>query len=144
MRLVKIALGSIAGAVIGFAAGVLLAPRSGAESRAMASDVVNDAWDSAMDKYEQGQKAVNEKLDNMRPNVDATTDELRAKVDLARERMDQLRDSLNTAAEEGVAPVADADADADDEAGDKVEVVFEAAEEPAAEEAAADEAEAEE
>ena len=31
------------------------------------------------------------------PMVDAKTDELRAKVDLARERMDQLRETLNDA-----------------------------------------------
>ena len=50
----KFAIGCIVGAVAGYAAGVLLAPRSGAESRAMASDVVNDAWDSAIDSYERG------------------------------------------------------------------------------------------
>ena len=106
----KFASGCIVGAVAGYAAGVLLAPRSGAESRAMASDVVNDAWDSAIDSYERGQQVVASKIDSMRPNVDSTTDELRAKVDLARERMDQLRDSLNdVAAEEDAAePAAEA------------------------------------
>lgn len=94
MKLIKIALGAIVGAAAGFAAGVLFAPRSGAESRAMASDAMNDAWDSAIDTYERGQQVVSEKIKGVRPNVDATTDELRAKVDLARERMDQLRDSL--------------------------------------------------
>ena len=60
-------LGTLFGTASGILAGMLLAPRSGAESRAMAADAMNDDG----------------------------TDELRAKVDLARERMDQLRDSLS-------------------------------------------------
>ena len=100
MKLIKYAAGAIIGAAAGFVAGVLLAPRSGAESRAMASDAVNDAWDSAVDTYERGQQAVNSKIEPMRAKPDATTDELRAKVDLARERMDQLRDSMNGAVQD--------------------------------------------
>ena len=100
MKLIKYAAGAIIGAAAGFVAGVLLAPRSGAESRAMASDAVNDAWDSAVDTYERGQQAVNSKIETMRAKPDATTDELRAKVDLARERMDQLRDSMNGAVQD--------------------------------------------
>ena len=88
-------LGSIVGAAAGVVAGVMLAPRSGAESRAMAADAMNDAWDSAVDTYERGASVVNDKFSAVRPVVDAKTDELRAKVDLARERMDQLRDSLS-------------------------------------------------
>ena len=46
----------IVGATIGAAAGtiigILVAPRSGAETRAMAADMANDAWDSARDMYE--------------------------------------------------------------------------------------------
>lgn len=89
--------GSIVGAAIGAVAGVLLAPRSGAESRAMAADAMNDAWDTAVDSYERGSRVVSEKIGNVHPGMDVTADELRAKVDLARERMDQLRDSLSDA-----------------------------------------------
>ena len=125
MKIYKLAIAA-AGAVAGFVAGILLAPRSGAETRAMASDAVNDAWDSAIDTYERGQQAVSDKIGTMRPNVDATTDELRAKVDLARERMDQLRDSL-TAVTDEEAPA------------EEVEVTVEAGEEAPAVEAAAEE-----
>ena len=101
-------IGSLAGVVCGVAAGMLLAPRSGAESRAMAADAMNDAWDSAVDAYERGSRVVSDKVGAVRPSVDATSDELRAKVDLARERMDQLRDSLSETVANTTAQVQDA------------------------------------
>lgn len=105
-------LGFVAGAVFGAAAGtiigILVAPRSGAETRAMAADMANDAWDSARDMYEQGVDQARAAATDFGPMMDAKTDELRAKVDLARERMDQLRESLNEAIAGGnVPPAAD-------------------------------------
>lgn len=102
----------VAGAVFGAAAGtiigILVAPRSGAETRAMAADMANDAWDSARDMYEQGVDQARAAATGFGPMMDAKTDELRAKVDLARERMDQLRESLNEAIAGGnVTPAAD-------------------------------------
>lgn len=72
-------LGSVVGAAIGAVAGMMFAPRSGAESRAMAADAANDAWDAAVDTYENGARAVSDRFSDIRPQVDATTDELRAK-----------------------------------------------------------------
>ena len=105
-------LGFIAGTVLGAAAGavigIMLAPRSGAETRAMAADMANDAWDSARDLYEQGVDQARAAATDFGPMVDAKADELRAKVDLARERMDQLREQLNEAVASGnVTPAAD-------------------------------------
>ncbi|MDO4596696.1 MAG: YtxH domain-containing protein [Coriobacteriaceae bacterium] len=105
-------LGFVAGALVGAAAGtvlgILIAPRSGRETRAMAADMANDAWDSARDMYEQGVDQARAAANDFGPMVDAKTDELRAKVDLARERMDQLRESLNDALAGGtVTPAAD-------------------------------------
>lgn len=105
-------LGFVAGAVFGAAAGtiigILVAPRSGAETRAMAADMANYAWDSARDMYEQGVDQARAAATDFGPMMDAKTDELRAKVDLARERMDQLRESLNEAIAGGnVTPAAD-------------------------------------
>lgn len=88
-------LGTLFGTASGILAGMLLAPRSGAESRAMAADAMNDVWDSAVDTYERGAQTAADKFNGVRPVVDAKTDELRAKVDLARERMDQLRSTLS-------------------------------------------------
>ncbi len=99
-----VAVGAAAGAVLG----VMFAPRSGSETRAMAADMANDAWDSARDMYEQGVDQARSAMGDFGPTVDAATDELRAKVDLARERMDQLREQLNVAVASGtVTPAAD-------------------------------------
>ncbi|MGI6230985.1 MAG: YtxH domain-containing protein [Tractidigestivibacter sp.] len=101
-------LGSLFGAACGVVVGIMMAPRTGAESRAMAADAVNDAWDSAIDTYERGARSVNDRVSDFRPSVDAKSDELRAKVDLARERMDQLRDSLSDAVSSTSSQVSDA------------------------------------
>ena len=74
----------------------------------MAADMANDAWDNARDMYEQGMDQARAAATDFGPMVDAKTDELRAKVDLARERMDQLREQLNDAIAGGnVTPAAD-------------------------------------
>ena len=100
--------GAVIGAAAGTIAGILMAPRSGAETRAMAADMANDAWDNARDMYEQGVDQARAAATDFGPMVDAKTDELRAKVDLARERMDQLREQLNDAIAGGnVTPAAD-------------------------------------
>lgn len=55
--------GALFGAAAGAIVGVALAPRSGAETRAMAADIANDAWDNMRDTYEhsaRGRAAVND------------------------------------------------------------------------------------
>ena len=83
--------GALFGAAAGAIVGVALAPRSGAETRAMAADIANDAWDNMRDTYEHSAEEARAAVNDFGPMVDAKTDDLRAKVDLARERMDQLR-----------------------------------------------------
>ena len=76
----KYSLGFFAGALVGAAAGtivgILVAPRSGAETRAMAADMANDAWDNAVDMYERGTESVRSAVDDFGPMVDAKTDQL--------------------------------------------------------------------
>ena len=87
--------GALFGAAAGAIIGVALAPRSGAETRAMAADIANDAWDNMRDTYEHSAEEARAAVNDFGPMVDAKTDDLRAKVDLARERMDQLRSTLS-------------------------------------------------
>ena len=86
--------GTIFGAAIGVAAGIMLAPRSGVETRAMVSDAAVDAWGNVVDAYQQGSTQVAEGVEDLVPNFDARADELREKVDQARRRMDQIRTSI--------------------------------------------------
>lgn len=93
--------GALFGAAAGAIVGVALAPRSGAETRAMAADIANDAWDNMRDTYEHSAEEARAAVNDFGPMVDA-------KVDLARERMDQLREQLNDAISGGnVTPAAD-------------------------------------
>ena len=117
--------GGMVGAACGFAAGILTAPRPGSESRAMAADAMNDAWDSAIDSYERGTRIVNEKLSSSCPGMGSTTDELRAKVDLARDRMDQLRDSLSDAVTTTSSQVQDAMSEVSDKVTEATNSAFE-------------------
>ena len=86
--------GTIFGAAIGVAAGIMLAPRAGVETRAMVSDAAVDAWGNVVDAYQQGSAQVAEEVEDLVPNFDARADELRDKVDQARRRMDQIRSSI--------------------------------------------------
>ena len=64
--------------------------------------------DNMRDTYEHGAEEARAAVNDFGPMVDAKTDDLRAKVDLARERMDQLREQLNDAISGGnVTPAAD-------------------------------------
>ncbi|MCI7729965.1 YtxH domain-containing protein [Enorma burkinafasonensis] len=113
--------GATIGAAAGTIAGILVAPRSGAETRAMAADMANDAWDNARDMYEQGAEQARAAVNDFGPMMDAKTDELRAKVDLARERMDQLRETLNDAISGGnVTPAVDVEVEVAPEATEAV------------------------
>ena len=76
-------LGAFLGAAAGAAAGIMLAPRAGAESRAMAADAMNDAWDTAVDGYERGTKTVADKVAEVAAASGISSDELREKVDAA-------------------------------------------------------------
>lgn len=74
----------------------------------MAADIANDARDNMRDTYEHSAEEARAAVNDFGPMVDAKTDDLRAKVDLARERMDQLREQLNDAISGGnVTPAAD-------------------------------------
>lgn len=128
-KLFNFAAGAFVGAAAGTVVGIMLAPRAGAETRAMAADMANDAWDNARDMYEQGVDQARCAATDFGPMVDAKTDDLRAKVDLARERMDQLREQLNDAMAGGtVTPAADVVVETVTEAPAEAEATVPAAE----------------
>ena len=127
--------GGIVGAGLGAVAGILMAPRSGAESRAMAADAMNDAWDSAVDTYERSAKAVTDKMNGVggageEANENAAAD-LRAKVDLAREKMDEIRANLSDQVSASAAAVSDTVSSVVDRVADAADAATEAQETPA-------------
>ena len=70
--------GALFGAAAGAIIGVALAPRSGAETRAMAADIANDAWDNMRDTYEHSAEEARAAVNDFGPMVDAKPDDLRA------------------------------------------------------------------
>ena len=59
------AAGPRVGAAAGAIHGVALAPRSGAETRAMAADIANDAWDNMRDTYEHSAEEARAELEQI-------------------------------------------------------------------------------
>ena len=73
----------------------------------MAADIANDVWDNMRDTYEHGAEGRRAAVNDFGPMVDAKPMTC-VLVDLARERMDQLREQLNDAISGGnVTPAAD-------------------------------------
>lgn len=95
--------GALFGAAVGTIIGILIAPRSGEETRAMIADSALDFRDKAMDAYGEGVARMQDRFEQVAPVVQSTTDDLRAKLDLARRKMDEIRanlsDTVNSAAE---------------------------------------------
>ena len=86
--------GALVGAAAGLVAGVLMAPRAGAETRDMVVEGAGEAWDNLVDTCQRGVQETVEKVGVTAADVTAKSDELREKVDQARARMDQIRSNL--------------------------------------------------
>jgi len=74
----------IAGGIVGAAVGLLLAPRTGEETRAIVADKVDEYWGKGQTFYSAGKTRVQESFAEFQPNISAKGDELRAKIDNAR------------------------------------------------------------
>ena len=79
--------GMVLGGAVGVCAGLLIAPRSGAETRAIITDRVDEVWGQGQEFYETKLRGVGQKAAQIIPNATAKGDELREKIDMARERI---------------------------------------------------------
>ncbi len=79
--------GFIVGGIVGAVAGILYAPRSGAETRALLADKVDEYWGEGRDLYERGVQNMNDRAADFVPAAAMKSDELREKIDAARERI---------------------------------------------------------
>ena len=77
----------IVGGVIGAAVGLLYAPRPGSESRAIVADKVDEVWGKGQDLYVAGIGRVQDGIASVQPALEKKNDELREKIELARERI---------------------------------------------------------
>jgi gas vesicle protein len=88
----------VIGAGLGVLAGLLYAPRAGVETRAMISEKVDEYWGQGQELYARGVERVqdtynvaagkvDEVRDGARPYIEDRNDELRSKINAARDRI---------------------------------------------------------
>jgi gas vesicle protein len=63
---------------------LLLAPRSGEETRALVAEKADEYWGRGQTWYDQGKSRVQEGVAGVQPAINRTSDELREKIDNAR------------------------------------------------------------
>jgi gas vesicle protein len=140
--------GLVLGGAIGFGAGLLFAPRTGAETRAVLTDRVDEVWGQGQDFYEKNVRGIGQKAAEFIPNSsNVHTDELRDKIDIARTRIaeqvaknaESARGYVDDTVKPFVAKVVSRDGDNADAADGDVEQVEGVAGDDAAEGAAAEE-----
>ena len=72
------------GGIIGFAAGIFLAPKDGESNRADAADWARELLGQGQERYQQGAQRIQSSISSVRPSADAKNDQLQAKIDAAR------------------------------------------------------------
>jgi gas vesicle protein len=78
-------LGGLMGAILG----LLFAPRSGAETREMLSERANEYWGQAEEMYAAGKERIGEAVDTGMNTAGEKSEELRAKINEARSRLQE-------------------------------------------------------
>jgi gas vesicle protein len=92
------------GGVIGAILGLLFSPRSGRENREMIADAAQRYMEEGKDLYETGRTRVTEVYESGRDVASEKADELRHKIDTARDRLkEQVADTVPVAKDKVVA-----------------------------------------
>lgn len=106
------------GGLIGAVLGLLFAPRSGAETREMISERANEYWGEANEMYVTGKEKVTEVVATTKDTAVEKGEELRAKIDEARGRLQEQVAKSAEAAKDKVAETAPTVKEAVDKAAD--------------------------
>ncbi len=105
------------GGAIGAVLGLLFAPRPGKETREMLADSAQKYWGDGKEFYETGVAKVGDLYSSGRDMATERAEELRGKIDAARDRLKDQVDKTSTAAKEKVVEVVPAAKDAVSKAG---------------------------
>jgi gas vesicle protein len=74
----------LVGGALGAGLALLLAPRSGEETRALVAEKADECWGKGQTWYDQGKTRVQEGVAGVQPAINQKGDELREKIDNAR------------------------------------------------------------
>ena len=87
----RVALAALVGAAVGVIAGILIAPRSGAETREKVAQAAEASFGQVADTLNESVSATCADVAQTAQEAGEKTDELREKIAAARARMDQMR-----------------------------------------------------
>ena len=87
----RVALAALVGAAVGVVAGILIAPRSGAETRETVAQAAEASFGQVADTLNESVSATCADVAQTAQEAGEKTDELREKIAAARARMDQMR-----------------------------------------------------
>lgn len=87
----RVALAALVGAAVGVVAGILIAPRSGAETREKVAQAAEASFGQVADTFNESVSATCADVAQTAQEAGEKTDELREKIAAARARMDQMR-----------------------------------------------------
>ena len=120
----------VIGAIVGLAAGIFLAPKSGEENLADAKEFARDMIGPGPAYYQQGTDKVQARVSAVRSTADDKNDQLQAKIDAARKIISEQVAKNAAAAKESIEEKAEEVVEAVEEKAEKVaEAVEEAIEE---------------
>ena len=87
----RVALAALVGAAVGVVAGILIAPRSGAETREKVAQAAEASFGQVADTLNESVSATCADVAQTAQEAGEKTDEMREKIAAARARMDQMR-----------------------------------------------------
>ena len=117
----RVALAALVGAAVGVVAGILIAPRSGAETREKVAQAAEASFGQVADTLTESVSATCADVAQTAQEAGEKTDELREKIAAARARMDQMRADIAKNADQVADKAADVVASEQTEDASKAE-----------------------